>query len=116
MKIDITDKTAQSGRSMIEMLGVLAIVGILSAGGIAGYSMAMNSYKSQALIEKVHLIAQTARAVYKGNYEGISGQNLMYSGKISDVNNPFGGVLNIRKSNWGADRFVIETDSKKVSA
>ena len=36
---------AQCGRSMIEMLGVLAIVGVLSIGGIAGYSKAMNMYK-----------------------------------------------------------------------
>ena len=33
------------GRSMIEMLGVLAIVGVLSVGGIAGYSKAMEKYK-----------------------------------------------------------------------
>ena len=26
----------ESGRSMIEMLGVLAIIGVLSVGGIAG--------------------------------------------------------------------------------
>ena len=31
----------QSGRSMIEMLGVLAIIGVLSVGGIVGYSKAM---------------------------------------------------------------------------
>ena len=37
---------AQCGRSMIEMLGVLAIVGVLSVGGIAGYSKAMRMYKS----------------------------------------------------------------------
>ena len=35
----------QSGRSMIEMLGVLAIIGVLSIGGIAGYSKAMFKYK-----------------------------------------------------------------------
>ena len=28
---------SQSGRSMVEMLGVLAIIGVLSIGGIAGY-------------------------------------------------------------------------------
>ena len=28
--------TQESGRSMIEMLGVLAIIGVLSVGGIAG--------------------------------------------------------------------------------
>lgn len=30
---------------MIEMLGVLAIIGVLSVGGIAGYSKAMLMYK-----------------------------------------------------------------------
>ena len=38
-------ETAQCGRSMIEMLGVLAIVGVLSVGSIAGYSKAMFKYK-----------------------------------------------------------------------
>ena len=45
-------KYKQSGRSMIEMLGVLAIVGVLSAGGIAGYSMAMQSYKECYLLKE----------------------------------------------------------------
>ena len=30
---------------MIEMLGVLAIIGVLSASGIAGYTKAMERYK-----------------------------------------------------------------------
>lgn len=34
-------KKNESGRSMVEMLGVLAIIGVLSVGGIAGYRMAM---------------------------------------------------------------------------
>ena len=34
------------GKSMIEMLGVLAIIAVLSVGGIAGYSKAMNMWKS----------------------------------------------------------------------
>ncbi len=33
------------GRSMVEMLGVLAIIGVLSVGAIAGYSSAMNKHK-----------------------------------------------------------------------
>lgn len=37
-------KNNQLGRSMIEMLGVLAIIGVLSVGGIAGYSKAMQMY------------------------------------------------------------------------
>lgn len=38
-------KDNQTGRSMIEMLGVLAIIAVLSVGGIAGYSKAMEMWK-----------------------------------------------------------------------
>ena len=34
-------KNIESGRSMIEMLGGLAIVGVLSVGGLAGDAQAM---------------------------------------------------------------------------
>ena len=35
----------EQGRSMVEMLGVLAIIGVLSVGAISGYSKAMFKYK-----------------------------------------------------------------------
>ena len=84
---------------MIEMLGVLAIVGVLSAGGIAGYSMAMQSYKTTSYIEKVQLIASRVRSLYKGNYEGVSNNNLINSGKLKseDFKNPFGGDLTVAR-------------------
>lgn len=41
---------------MIEMLGVLAIVGVLSVAGIAGYSKAMAKYKTNKLIDQVSTI------------------------------------------------------------
>ncbi len=44
--------SCQKGRSMIEMLGVLAIVGVLSVGGIAGYSKAMTKYRLNRLTEE----------------------------------------------------------------
>ena len=45
-------KTNESGRSMIEMLGVLAIIGVLSVGGIAGYSKAMEKFKFNKAIDE----------------------------------------------------------------
>ena len=39
-----------TGRSMVEMLGVLAIIGVLSVGAIAGYSKAMEKYKINKMI------------------------------------------------------------------
>ncbi|MBR5130875.1 MAG: hypothetical protein IKV03_06615 [Alphaproteobacteria bacterium] len=46
---------SQSGRSMTEMLGTLAIVGILSIGAIAGYSYAMDKYRANETINDINL-------------------------------------------------------------
>ncbi|MBR3501849.1 MAG: hypothetical protein IKO06_02970 [Alphaproteobacteria bacterium] len=63
----------QSGRSMIEMLGVLAIIGVLSVGGIAGYSKAMTKYRINKAIEQITLIAGNVRAFWgpQNNYIGV---------------------------------------------
>ena len=42
---------SQSGRSMVEMLGVLAIIGVLSVGGIAGYSLSMRRHRANQIID-----------------------------------------------------------------
>lgn len=43
----------QNGRSMTEMLGVLAIIGILSIGALVGYQYAINQYKSSNTLEEI---------------------------------------------------------------
>jgi len=43
-------KKNESGRSMVEMLGVLAIIGVLSVGGISGYKMAMNQHQTNKIL------------------------------------------------------------------
>ena len=45
-----------TGRSMVEMLGVLAIVGVLSVGAIAGYSKAMRKYRLNKQAEQINSI------------------------------------------------------------
>ena len=55
----------ETGRSMVEMLGVLAIIGVLSVAGIAGYSMAMKKYRANEILNMASqavIIAQTANA------------------------------------------------------
>ena len=54
----------QSGRSMIEMLGVLAIIGVLSVGGLAGYNMAMRKIRVNRAIEELHLVIQEIYMIY----------------------------------------------------
>ena len=48
---DTLGKSASAGRSMVEILGILAIIGVLSVGAIAGYSKAMTKYKLNKAIE-----------------------------------------------------------------
>ena len=50
-------KLNESGRSMVEMLGVLAIIGVLSIGGISGYTMAMNRYKANEVINAAAMVS-----------------------------------------------------------
>ena len=46
-------KKHESGRSMVEMLGVLAIIGVLSVGGIAGYSLSMRRHRANQIVDYV---------------------------------------------------------------
>ena len=45
--------TNESGRSMVEMLGVLAIIGVLSVMGIAGYTQAMKRYRANEAASEI---------------------------------------------------------------
>ena len=68
-------KANEQGRSMVEMLGVLAIIGVLSIGGIAGYTMAMNRYKANQILDmasKLSIMAQTGYVADSDNWNGIS--------------------------------------------
>lgn len=50
-------RLAQSGRSMVEMLATLAIIGILSVGGITGYSYGVDKYRANTTINDINLRA-----------------------------------------------------------
>ena len=53
-----------AGRSMVEMLGVLAIIGVLSVGAIAGYSKAMFKYKLNKQAESFNSLLNSAIQLY----------------------------------------------------
>lgn len=76
----------QLGRSMIEMLGVLAIIGVLSVGGIAGYSKAMVKFKINKTASQVAEIATSVRTLYaqQQNCDGLTDETAMQMGIIPD--------------------------------
>ena len=95
-------KNAQSGRSMIEMLGVLAIIGVLSVGGIAGYSKAMMKYRINKTIEQITLIAGNVRTFFssQGNYAGVENEKVIEKAKLMP------DEMWDRKNVWGMNVYL----------
>lgn len=112
----------QSGRSMVEMLGVLAIIGVLSVGGISGYSKAMAKYRANKTLDQISLLITNIRTLYANqyNYTGLNNDALedfelvsadMKSG--TDYVNPFGGKIKIEATNGNANFAVTYTGLDK---
>ena len=58
---------SQSGRSMVEILGVLAVIGVLSIGALMGFRYAMDKYKANEIVNEVRLRAvDVVRAAQQG--------------------------------------------------
>ena len=76
MSEKITSRCLQVGRSMIEMLGVLAIIGVLSVGGIAGYSKAMHRYRVNKTIDQITYMAGAIRTFFapQKSYDGLDSE------------------------------------------
>ena len=58
-------KNFENGRSMIEMLGVLVIIGVLSVSGMAGYSKAMEKFKRNKWLQQIETLSFSIIDLYK---------------------------------------------------
>ena len=119
----VTRQTNPIGRSMIEMLGVLAIIGVLSVGGIAGYSKAMEKFKINKTIEQVAQIATNIRTLYvqQKSFSGLNNTTAIQMGVVpddmstsgssgyygQDIATVFGGNVYIL-GGWNDETFAIE--------
>ncbi|MBP1532181.1 MAG: type II secretion system protein [Alphaproteobacteria bacterium] len=94
-----------SGRSMIEMLGVLAIIGVLSIGGIAGYSKMMMRLRINKVLEQVGVMSSklSAYGSQANSYKGLTNDTAIKLGAATDDmisnGNPFGGDIVIKAGN-----------------
>lgn len=59
------NKKMESGRSMIEMLGVLAIIGVLSVGGINMITKMQDSYEATQIIDETGDLANHAKKLVR---------------------------------------------------
>lgn len=98
-------KNEQSGRSMVEMLGVLAIIGVLSIGGISGYSKAMAKYRVNKTLDQISMLVINIRTLFSSsiNYDGLSDANAISLGIIpGDMQNGTGSGAKIINSYQGS--------------
>lgn len=107
----INQKNLESGRSMIEMLGVLAIIGVLSVGGIAGYSKAMLKYKTNKAIDEITQLSSNIRIAFGNSkdYADLNGNvinafNIMPS-EMYNVKDTTNGD-NTYQTPWGTDVYI----------
>ena len=103
----ILSRTEQKGRSMVEMLGVLAIIGVLSVGGISGYSKAMAKYKLTKAQDQITMLLMNIRTAYatSPSYSGLNNSvatsfNIAPSDMVTDanagtMNGAFGGAVTV---------------------
>ena len=135
-------KINENGRSMVEMLGVLAIIGVLSVGGIAGYSKAMNKYKINKTTDQVSMLVANLRTIFssQGNYAGLNNGSAIRFGVVPNdmytsaenntyaddyaIKNAFNGAVYIRAAkarkqdttNGGQEAFEIQYDGLSQEA
>lgn len=100
-------KNEQSGRSMVEMLGVLAIIGVLSVGGISGYSKAMAKFKLTKAQDQLTMMIMNIRTAYATSpgYPGLDNslaadyklvsQEMVVSQGTSSLISAFGGTVTV---------------------
>ncbi len=60
-------QSAEYGRSMVEMLGVLAIIGVLSITAIWGYRYAMTMYRANETVHEINLRAYAIAPIADNN-------------------------------------------------
>ena len=117
----VTRQTNPIGRSMIEMLGVLAIIGVLSVGGIAGYSKAMMKFKINKTMQQIAEIVANVQTLYaqQKDFNGLTNETAVQMGIVPDslttsaeryyttISNVFGGQVYIYYSPWRNERFFV---------
>ena len=103
--------TQESGRSMIEMLGVLAIMGVITVGAIGMISTAMRTQKLTAVNDEVVQMVTMVRNIH-GEYDDFSNMNgTTIFGVIGMSNkNPYGGTYELSVDPSNPRQFIVKID------
>ena len=102
------NRTNETGRSMVEMLGVLAVMGVLSVGGVTMYTSAMNKHRANELLNEASKRATSIAA------------QISMMGKdpdtmsVSEFGNPSGYVFTVAKKNPNQFTIGLKTEDNGI--
>lgn len=105
----------ESGRSLIEIVGILAIGAIMTVSAVSLYAMihsnqtrAIASAKLDQIVQDTHLLMEM-----RGDYSGISVDYLIKAGALKSDTPPIGGEWSI-VSEDGGKKFAINLTGLSV--
>ena len=106
----------ESGRSMIEMVGVLAIMGMLTATAFALISLGINRQKQARVTDDVVTIVAGVRSllVDYDDFSNIDNSTIFAAMSMSDKN-PYGGTYELAVNPSNARQFIVRINGLSKS-
>lgn len=111
----MTKHNSESGRTMLEMLGVLAIMGVIMYGAIAGIGFGVNMYKINATFNEAEELSQGIIDLYSWRQGYPTADNIVKAVIANDV---LSGAQQTDSSSLNAPfgEFIIAAADETVDA
>lgn len=96
-------RSNESGRSMVEMLGVIAIIGVIAVGGITSMGYVDSYFRTSATLLEVEQLARDINDMYSwsSNFTGLNVDQLIEEGVLEDERNRWGGKIEVESDEDG---------------
>ena len=106
----------ESGRSMVEMMGVLAIMGVITAGAIWLINAGLNSSKRRSVEDKVTVLVNEIRGTFSrhDDFSGIGNVNVFTITGVSQQN-PYGGTYGVAVDPSNPRQFIVSINGLSQS-
>ena len=106
----------ESGRSMIEMVGVLAIMGMLTATAFALISLGISRQKQSRVTDDVVTIVSGVRSllVDYDDFSNIDNSTIFAAMSMSDKN-PYGGTYELTVNPYNKRQFIVKINGLSKS-
>lgn len=106
----------ESGRSMIEMVGVLAIMGMLTATAFALISLGINRQKQSRVTDDIVTIVSGVRSllVDYDDFSNIDNSTIFAAMSVSNKN-PYGGTYELAVNPSNTRQFIVRINGLSKS-